>query len=133
MRWVAVVTTATTVAVGAAVLGVARTASVYQAVEYCLGGVPLDYDAGGRFAILAETVEKAGLYAIALTALSTPFLILALRRHTLRWLLTCFAFATIAGTVLFVLDDATADKVPSLATYFGRQTVAESRCPSRTP
>jgi len=129
VRLTAVIVTALVVVVGAAILGFSRTAQVYRAVQYCLGPEPLDFDAGGGFAISAELLGRAMLYAVILTAVAVPFLIAAARRDTGRRLAAAVAVVVVAAAVMLVVDNPASDKVTFFAEYFEREGRAAARCP----
>jgi uncharacterized BrkB/YihY/UPF0761 family membrane protein len=132
-RLTAVIATALVVSVGAAILGFSRTAQVYGAVQYCLGPEPLHFDAGGHFAILAELLGRAALYAVVLTAVAVPFLVAANRRNTGRRLAAAAAVVAATAAVLLVVDNPASDKVAFFAEYFSREGQAAARCPEGRP
>lgn len=129
----AVAATAAAVPIGAAILGFAQTAHVYRAVEYCLGPEPLDFDAGGNFAITFEMVARAGLYSVILTAVAVPFLVAASRSNTGPRLAAAVVAVATATAVLFIVDNPIPDKVTFLAGYFEREEQAAAHCPGGRP
>jgi hypothetical protein len=132
-RLAAVIATALVVSVGAAILGFSRTARAYGAVQYCLGPEPLDFDAGGRFAINAELLGRAALYAAILTAVAVPFLVAANRRNTYRRLAGAAAVVAVTAAVLVVVDNPASGKVAFFAEYFRKEGQAAARCPEGRP
>ncbi|MEU7907988.1 hypothetical protein [Actinoplanes sp. NPDC049118] len=132
-RRTALIGTALGVPIGAAILGFSRTAHVYGAVQYCLGPEPLDYDAGGNFAITFELLARAVVYAAILTAVALPFGLAAQRRNTGPRLAAAIAVAAVAAAVVLVVDNPTSDKVAFFAEYFGRTDQAAAHCPAGRP
>jgi hypothetical protein len=118
------------VLVAGAVLGFWVNGQIYSDVRYCLGGQPLDFDAGGDFAIGFEALERAVGYALVLIVAAGPFLAAAVWRGKSSLLAAGVAAASAAAVILFVVGGGSSAKVAFYAEYFHKQEVAAARCPA---